>query len=151
MSPEAYEGFLAMIDYNDAYMLAEICGKPLDDSPETNYPYGLLDAERSIKIFDIGLGTGLVGRHLTAHGFTHVDGGDASAEFCRAAESTNYYQDVHEICFGIGTDQLPADWIGAYDVVTCAGCFLEGHIPCAGFEDAVAMLKVGGHFMTSLR
>mmetsp|Transcript_8187 Transcript_8187/g.9890 ORF Transcript_8187/g.9890 Transcript_8187/m.9890 type:complete len:94 (-) Transcript_8187:98-379(-) len=32
-----------------------------------------------------------------------------------------------------------------------SGVFLEGHIPSAGFDDAIAMTKVGGHFVTSMR
>ena len=41
--------------------------------------------------------------------------------------------------------------MGAYDVVVCSGAFLEGHVPNEGFDDAHAMCKIGGHFVTSIR
>lgn len=31
------------------------------------------------------------------------------------------------------------------------GVFLEGHIPATGFDDAHAMCKPGGHFVTCIR
>ena len=58
---------------------------------------------------------------------------------------------MREFWFGKGIDSLPQEWLGAYDVVVCTGGFLEGHIPSSGFDDAHAMAKVGGHFVTSIR
>ena len=40
---------------------------------------------------------------------------------------------------------------GRFDLVVGCGVFYEGHVPAAGFIDAYDMLRVGGHFVTSLR
>ena len=40
---------------------------------------------------------------------------------------------------------------GKFDLVVGSGVFLDGHIPNAGFDDAHAMLKTGGYFVTSIR
>ena len=48
-------------------------------------------------------------------------------------------------------DHLPADLLGKFDLTVGSGVFLDGHIPAAGFDDAHAMLKTGGHFVTSIR
>ena len=34
---------------------------------------------------------------------------------------------------------------------TSTGCFLEGHIPASCFDEAHALCKPRGHFVTSLR
>ena len=41
--------------------------------------------------------------------------------------------------------------LAKYDVVTSTGCFLEGHIPASCFDEAHALCKPRGHFVTSLR
>ena len=52
---------------------------------------------------------------------------------------------------GMGVDQFPDKFKGKYDVVTGTGVFLPKHIPCAAFEDAHAALKLGGHFIFTMR
>ena len=92
-----------------------------------------------------------MGRLLQAEGFTNIQGADASAEFVRIANETGNYTGCHERYFGNGVDKLAADMLNKYDVVLGSGVFLDGHIPAAGFEDCHAMLKTGGHFVTSIR
>ena len=41
--------------------------------------------------------------------------------------------------------------LGQYDVVMACGVFFDGHIPAAGFDDAHAICKPQGHFITSFR
>lgn len=58
---------------------------------------------------------------------------------------------MREFWFGCGTDKLPEEWRGAYELVVASGVFVEGHIPPSGFDDAYEMLKPGGFFVTALR
>ena len=53
--------------------------------------------------------------------------------------------------FGNGVNNLPADKLGTYDFTIASGCFLHGHIPPTGFDDAHALLKTGGHFVIGIR
>ena len=46
---------------------------------------------------------------------------------------------------------MPADKLGTYDFTIASGCFLHGHIPPTGFDDAHALLKTGGHFVIGIR
>ena len=48
-------------------------------------------------------------------------------------------------------DSLPSDQLAKYDLVMSTGCISKGHIPPQGFEDAHALLKTGGHFVTCIR
>ena len=58
---------------------------------------------------------------------------------------------MREFWFGNGVETLPSEWLGAYDIVVATGCFLVGHVPCTGFDDAHAMCKVGGYLVSSIR
>ena len=67
-----------------------------------------------------------------------------------AVQSGNYRKTFH-MMFGKGVVKFYQDMLGKYDVVTSTGCFLEGHIPASCFEEAHALLKPGGHFVTAMR
>ena len=149
MEGEAYDDFLIRINFVDPYKLAEAISKPQPAEGEEGY--GFLNAARDAPMFDIGQGTGLMGKLLKKEGFTNIDGADASSEFVRIAQESGWYQDVREFWFARGVDQLPNEWKGRYDIVVASGVFLEGHIPAAGFDDAHALCKTGGYFITSIR
>ena len=106
---------------------------------------------RNSAIFDIGQGTGYMGKLLTDAGFNDIMGADASPSFVEKAEKTGWYKSTQVLWFGKGVDQLPDDLKNRFDLVMASGVFLEGHIPCDGFEDAHAMCKTGAYFITSIR
>ena len=92
-----------------------------------------------------------MGKLLNAQGFTNIMGGDATPQFVEVAAKTGWYKSTQVLWFGKGVDELPNDLKNRFDLVMGSGVFLEGHIPCAGFEDAHAMCKTGGYFITSIR
>ena len=106
---------------------------------------------RDAAIFDIGQGTGLLGKLLAAEGFTNIDGADASQNFVDTANKTGWYKNCSVVWFGKGVENLPKELLGKYDIVMASGVFLDGHIPDTGFDDAHAMCKPGGYFVTSIR
>ena len=113
--------------------------------------YGYLNVSRDAALFDIGHGTGLLGKLLSAEGFTNIEGADASSSFVETASASGWYRNCSEIWFGKGVENLPEYLLEKFDVVMASGVFLDGHIPAAGFDDAHAMTKSGGYFVTSIR
>ena len=106
---------------------------------------------REAAIFDIGCGTGHLGKLLSAEGFTNIEGGDASQNFVDTVRASGWYQNSSVIWFGKGVENLPPAMLAKYDIVMATGVFLDGHIPATGFDDAHAMTKSGGYFVTSIR
>lgn len=106
---------------------------------------------RDVKIFDIGQGTGIMGKLLHAEGYNDIEGADASENFVQVAAETGCYRRTRHLYFGMGVQNLPADMIGQYDLVVGVGVFGGDHIPKEGLDDAHAMLKTGGIFLTCLR
>ncbi len=149
MTGEAYEDFLVRINFTDPYKVAEAICKPAPAGGEEGF--GFLDLARDATIFDIGCGPGILARLLTAQGFTTIDGADCAPNFIEDAKQSGHYKDVREMWFGKGPDQLPADLKNKYDLVMGTGIFMDGHISAAGFDEAHAMLKTGGHFITAIR
>ena len=46
---------------------------------------------------------------------------------------------------------MPRDLLNKYDLVLASGVFTDGEIPATGFEDAHALCKPGGYFISSQR
>lgn len=147
ISHDAYDKFIQDINFTDPFKIAEAISKA--ESAET--PFGLLNLPRDSKVFDVGQGTGLLGKLLTKEGFTNIEGADASSEFVKKASETGWYTKLTTLFFGRGVEALPADMVGKQDLVMASGVYLDGHIPASGFDDMHAMCKTGGHFITSMR
>jgi 2-polyprenyl-3-methyl-5-hydroxy-6-metoxy-1,4-benzoquinol methylase len=150
----AYDGFNVWINYFDPYIIPLVIYKPEPEVEDPNdlFNFGYLNADRNSKVFEIGCGTGLCGRLLTEQGFTHVDGADASEKCLALNRQSGWYRQLWHHYLGRGVENLPKEWINNYDVILAAGCFSKGHIQTnRGFDDVMAMLKVGGHFVTATR
>ena len=148
-----YDEFLVYINYIEPTRIVEAISCPEPQNPEDPNAkvYGYLNVSRDAAVFDIGQGTGLMGKLLTQEGYTNIEGADATTNFVKTASESGWYRNSSVIWFGKGVDQLPAGLLGKYDLVMSSGCFLDGHIPAAGFDDAHALCKPGGHFVTSIR
>ena len=92
-----------------------------------------------------------MGKLLNAEGYTNIEGADASQTFVDTSNASGWYTSCHVRWFGMGVEALAPAMLGKYDLVMATGVFLEGHIPPSGFDDAHAMMKTGGYFVTSLR
>ncbi len=95
----------------------------------------------SIKVLDIGCGTGLVGAALGQHGFTDVDGLDLSAAMLAAARDKRIYGTLIEA--DLMQPLALAD--GCYDAVICAGTFISGHVDASRMGEIVRLIRPGGH------
>ena len=82
---DTYDAFLIKINFTDPYMLAPAIARPepkQEVDPKTGKrDFGFLNMKRDAKIFDIGQGTGLMGKILSKEGFNNIDGADASQSF----------------------------------------------------------------------
>ena len=94
-----------------------------------------LDAQ----ILDVGCGTGLVGQHLAAAGFTTFDGTDLSPEMLAHAEPRGY-RNLFTLTAG---QPLPVE-NDAYDIALCVGVFTHGHLGPDGITDILRITKPGG-------
>lgn len=92
--PESYDQMMAYIRANDPFKLIEVVSKPAPADTVTQDQdgyYGLLNVPREAKIFDMGQGTGIMGKLLRSQGFTNIEGADASENFVKVANSTGWY------------------------------------------------------------
>lgn len=147
MKGDAYDQFNASINFTDPYRIAEAISKVESEQDA----YGYLNLPRDSKMFDIGQGTGIMGKLLVQAGYSDIMGADASAAFCNEAREHGWYKDIRELFFGLGVDKLPADYVGQFDVVMASGVFMDGHISPGGLDDAHAMCKSHGYFVTAMR
>ena len=62
--------------------------------------FGYLNLAKDLKIFDVGAGTGLLGKCLNEKGYTQIEGADASSTFIHAAAAHGWYVGTEQRFFG---------------------------------------------------
>ena len=60
----------------------------------------IVQVPKDCAILDMGCGTGVVANLLKEHGFTNIEGADASDTFIRAAKASGAYKDARVLFFG---------------------------------------------------
>ena len=94
---------------------------------------------KQIKILDVGCGTGIVGQHLQANGFTNFDGTDPSMEMMEHARERGYANLLQLI----PSEPLPTT-DNSYDATLCVGVFTHGHLGPKGFLELIRVTKPNG-------
>lgn len=95
------------------------------------------------EVLDVGCGTGAVGSHLRASGFTVVDGLDLSASMLRVAAAKGVYRSVIE-----GDLLKPVALADAsYDAVVSAGTFVSGHVGAEALDELCRITRQGGRLV----
>ncbi|XP_033761482.1 methyltransferase-like protein 27 [Pecten maximus] len=97
---------------------------------------------QSLKILDVGAGTGLVGVELQKLGFGDVDGLDPSELMLKEARATNTYNNLY--CEYFTSKPTPGLDQDSYDVIISAGSLIAGHLPTDCFIEAVRLVRKGG-------
>ena len=95
--------------------------------------------DKSLRIIDVGCGTGLVGVELEKGGFSNFDGIDISQEMIDIAKQRGY----SKLFIGSLNDSLPCE-NNEYDAALCVGVFTHGHVGSDCLDELVRIVKPGG-------
>lgn len=99
------------------------------------------------RIVDAGAGTGLIGRILSAMGYTDITAFDLSQGMLDVAASLNVYNQLDRQVIG---EPLKYE-TNSFDACTSVGTFTEGHAPASGFDEIARIVKPGGYFIVTIR
>ncbi|KAK7447321.1 hypothetical protein BaRGS_00040206 [Batillaria attramentaria] len=109
----------------------------------------LFPAKRdSIRVLDVGAGTGLCGLVLQEAGFTNVDALDPAQEMLKAAQDKGVYRNILNVFLTGQPIDVPAD---TYDAIVLVGVIHHGSLPCEAFEEMVRLVKPGGYIVNCMR
>ena len=95
--------------------------------------------DKSLRIIDVGCGTGLVGVELEKGGFSNFDGIDISQEMIDIAKQRGY----SKLFIGSLNVSLPCE-NNEYDAALCVGVFTHGHVGSNRLDELVRIVKPGG-------
>ena len=95
--------------------------------------------DKSVRIIDVGCGTGLVGVELENCDFTNFDGIDISQEMIDIAKQRSY----SKLFIGSLNSSLPFE-NNEYGAAFCVGVFTHGHVGSDRLEELVRIVKSGG-------
>jgi len=95
--------------------------------------------DKSLRIIDVGCGTGLVGVELEKGGFSNFDGIDISQEMIDIAKQRGY----SKLFIGSLNDSLPCE-NNKYDAALCVGVFTHGHVSSDRLDELIRIVKPGG-------
>lgn len=107
------------------------------------------EQRKTMKILDVGTGTGLVGENLCGRGYTRIDALDISQEMLDIAKEKNIYNKL--ICAALCEEPVSEIATGEYDGLISAGLFSPGHAGPGGLKEIVRQVKSGGLISFSLR
>jgi len=100
----------------------------------------------TIRVLDVGAGTGLAGQELSALGFSNIDAIDYSSEMLTVAAQRNVYKGLIE-----GDLTKPLDIPDqTYDAAVCTGTFTHGHVGPSCLEELFRIIRRGGLFAFSI-
>ena len=95
--------------------------------------------DKTLKVVDVGCGTGLVGKELKKNGFINFDGIDISQEMIDIAYNRGY----KTLFLGNLNESLPFK-SKSYDAALCVGVFTHGHVSSDRLSELVRIVKSGG-------
>ena len=97
-------------------------------------------------VLDAGAGTGIMGQILTALGYPHIAGFDASAGMLSFAQAKNIYKELRSARLG---ERLDYD-DNFFAATVASGVFTQGHAPLDGLDELVRVTRPNGHIVFSI-
>ena len=131
---KVYRDWAEKYDYDNDHVLGTV------SQPKSVALLSTRLKDKSVKIIDIGCGTGLVGKNLKAEGFLYFDGIDISEDMLSIAKSRGYTN----LFLGSLNKQLPF-LTDSYDCAMCIGVFTHGHVSSDRFNELCRIIKPGGY------
>jgi predicted TPR repeat methyltransferase len=97
-------------------------------------------------VLDAGAGTGIMAEILTALGYSHIDGFDASEGMLAHAAAKDIYRDLRHGLLGeaLGYED------DAFAATVASGVFTQGHAPLDGLDELIRVTRPGGHIVFSI-
>ena len=128
-----YNEWASAYDYDNDNLLGTV-SQPLSVQIFQEYT-----EDKSLRIIDVGCGTGLVGMELDKVGYSNFDGIDISQEMIDIAK----YRGYSKLFIGSLNDSLPYE-NDEYDAAFCVGVFTHGHVGSDRLDELVRIVKPGG-------
>ena len=130
---DVYKEWASAYDYDNDHLLGTV-SQPLSVQIFQEYM-----KDKSVRIIDVGCGTGLVAVELENSGFTNFDGIDISQEMIDIAKQRGY----SKLFIGSLNKSLPFE-SNEYDAAFCVGVFTHGHVGSDRLDELVRIVKPGG-------
>ena len=104
----------------------------------------------TLRIIDVGCGTGLVGLELFRKGYSQIDGLDLSPGMIAEAKKTGAFKNLYSgIDLNIPIERK--EMLGQYDCAVSAGVFTPGHVAPEALEHMASLVRPGGILILSTR
>jgi len=130
---DVYKEWASAYDYDNDHLLGTV-SQPLSVQIFQEYM-----KDKSVRIIDVGCGTGLVGLELENSGFTNFDGIDISQEMIDIAKQRGY----SKLFIGSLNESLPFE-SNEYDAAFCVGVFTHGHVGSDRIDELVRIVRSEG-------
>jgi len=106
----------------------------------------LAESNHSVRVLDVGCGTGLVGVSLRKLGFVHLDGLDFSSQMLNEARRKGVYTELIQADLNKPLDLSPS----TYGAAISCGTFTHGHVDANALSQIARLLKPGAIFACTI-
>ena len=104
------------------------------------------EPDHTVRVLDVGCGTGLVGVSLSKLGFVHLDGLDFSSQMLNEARRKGVYRELIQADLNESLDLTPS----TYGAAISCGTFTHGHVNSNALDRIAPLLKPGAIFACTI-
>ena len=104
------------------------------------------EPDHTVRVLDVGCGTGLVGVSLSKLGFAHLDGLDFSSQMLNEARRKGVYSELIQADLNESLDITPS----TYGAAISCGTFTHGHVGASALNRIAPLLKPGAIFACTI-
>ena len=107
--------------------------------------------DKTVKILDVGSGTGLAGENLASLGYTNIDALDySSAMLGVAAVRMKGDNPVYQSCIKADLNKPLDIQSNSYEGIICTGLFTHAHVGADCLPELFRVLQPGSYFATTV-
>ncbi len=104
------------------------------------------EPDHTVRVLDVGCGTGLVGVSLSKLGFVHLDGLDFSSQMLNEARRKGVYSELIQADLNESLDLT----LSTYGAAISCGTFTHGHVDASVLNRIAPLLKPGAVFACTI-